>query len=219
MHHNVSTKKYVQIGCSLNKKLTLFDHIISECIKWEKEITNTGDENNTNDILKSFNSTKFMKLLYFICLASVNPDKPEEYNLFYTFDHFFAYKNGPVEVNVYQNRENPFNYLYDHVKDQYYFMNTKEINIPELMLERQSFFDDNLKTYQQEKSIIDRAIDNLKMRKNFPMTDINNLVELSQGKLWRETVYLEYPFMDTDFPIETRKERILFDEKCPIDKK
>ena len=54
--------------------------------------------------------TRYMKLLYFLCLTDANQEEkgkegavPDD-NLLKTFDNFEAYLNGPVEVDIYENR-------------------------------------------------------------------------------------------------------------------
>lgn len=67
-------------------------------------------ENDLNKKLSEYSMTRYMKLLYFLCLTDANQEEkgkegavPDD-NLLKTFDNFEAYLNGPVEVDIYENR-------------------------------------------------------------------------------------------------------------------
>ncbi len=181
--------------CNLNKKLILFDYMVGKFVEWDKEITNRSHA-ETDEILKSFGFTRYMKLLYFTCLESVDlerQEEEEEYNLFNTFDTFFAYQNGPVEDHVYNNRSFLFNYEFKGD-----FLETLKNTTDPLEKERVDIYNTNIKgIYKKDVTLIDRAIASLKRKKNFPMADTQALISLSHNlKLWKSAIVLPFPKLD-----------------------
>lgn len=90
-------------------KLNKFELFVASILAFEDEATTTD---KYNEILQKYSMTRFMKLLYFACLESHYSLKngkvlPYTAGLFFTFDNFKAYPNGPVEETIYLNRNNP----------------------------------------------------------------------------------------------------------------
>ncbi len=200
--------------CNINKKLTLFDYAVGEFVKWDKDVTGRYDCSN-NEILTSFNFTRFMKLLYFTSLASVDANSPSVH-LFNTFDKFLAYKNGPVEADVYNNRNFLFNYRFNGDFLEKIEESQKEATSFEN--ERKDFYEDNLRIYDRDKKILDNAIVQLRnLGSKFPMTNTDALIELSHDlKLWKDAVFFSYPLLDTRFFEQLKEEKECFDEKFSI---
>ncbi len=189
--------------CSLNKKLTLFDYMVGEFVKWHKEKVCCSDISD-NEVLKTLKLTRCMKLLYFTCLASVGKDNGNYKGLFRTFNTFLAYQRGPVEENVYNNRKFLFRYRFDGE-----FLQKRENPLGEILP------NSNLEEYNQEKKLIDKAIGDLKNIPKFPMNDTDALVDLSHNlKLWKESIAFSYPLLPTRFESELKREKELFDKKC-----
>lgn len=59
--------------CQLRRKLLMFDYTVGKLVEWD---TNSDlkflNTERINESLSNFTSIGFMKLLYFICLQSVN---------------------------------------------------------------------------------------------------------------------------------------------------
>lgn len=86
---------------SESSKKIMFKYFVDQVINKEMELTGLSK----NELLKNhFSTTKWMKLLYFVCLISSIQDNKEDIGLFSVFDNFLAYKNGPVEEDCYSNR-------------------------------------------------------------------------------------------------------------------
>lgn len=99
--------------CKLREKLIVFDLLVEKLVKWQSELLKAKGEDPSNDeCLQKFDSVRFMKLLYFVCLESCQESLED--NLFGLFDNFLAYERGPVEVDVYSNRSILPRYTYEN---------------------------------------------------------------------------------------------------------
>lgn len=108
------------------KKTAAFEYIVTKLIGLDLKKENLAAMDPTrrkelNEKLSEYPMTRYMKLLYFLCLteAIVERDKqktnatPQDENaktkmpeLLKLFDNFVAYKNGPVDIDIYENRRN-----------------------------------------------------------------------------------------------------------------
>lgn len=96
--------------CNL-KKTAAFEYFVSKLVGLDLNKC-PSDVGNLNKELSEYSMTRYMKLLYFFCLTDVkrkrdsaNPPKGTNI-LLDIFDNFKAYLNGPVEVDIYENRLN-----------------------------------------------------------------------------------------------------------------
>jgi hypothetical protein len=85
--------------CDVRDKLILFDHAISEFA----ELTSKEKGISFNGALAEFSTTRIMKLVYLISLDCIDTENDKSYKdtLFSKLDRWNAYKNGPVEEDVY----------------------------------------------------------------------------------------------------------------------
>lgn len=108
------------------KKTAAFEYIVTKLIGLDLKKENLAAMDPTrrkelNEKLSEYPMTRYMKLLYFLCLteAIVERDKqktnatPQDENaktkmpeLLKLFDNFNAYRNGPVDIDIYENRRN-----------------------------------------------------------------------------------------------------------------
>ena len=94
--------------CKSNDKLIEFSYIFKCFFNYHKE--NIAQDATNSEIFETFSNTRLMKLLYFLCLESVNicggdNDDSFEYNsenLFKYFGQFCAMPNGPVLLDIYR---------------------------------------------------------------------------------------------------------------------
>lgn len=114
--------------CKLRRKLLLFDYTVGKLVEWEtKSDLDILSIENINESLSKFTSVGFMKLLYFICLQSVNEknilikrkqengieiNDDDKLDLFKLFDNFVALPKGPAEDDVYSHRSTLLSYRY-----------------------------------------------------------------------------------------------------------
>lgn len=195
--------------CNLNKKLVLFDYTVEQFVKWDKEITNR-QQGLDNEVLKSFSFTRFMKLLYFTCLESVNVEN-SDIGLFKIFRKFLAYENGPVEVDVYNNRSFLFRYKFN---GRFLERRKKEDEQKENEEKLYEVYSNKLEGYKEEKKAIDEAIKKLRKRNKdiFHMENTIFLVELSHNlKLWKSASFFSYPIIDTSIK-SLKEEKELFEK-------
>ncbi len=195
--------------------------MVGKFVKWDNTII--GRNNPTDDeILKSFNFTRYMKLLYFTCLASVNLTEEEEeeeeedrkiitkMGLFSTFDSFWAYENGPVETHVYSNRSFLFNYEFKNG-----VLETLKDKTDSFEQSRIKIYKKNItSTYVTDTVLIDKSIEWLiNQGQAFPMTDTKALVDLSHSlKLWKDAIFLQNPILDINIS-NLKEEKELFEHE------
>ena len=127
--------------CQLRRKLLMFDYTVGKLVEWD---TNSDlkflNTERINESLSKFTSIGFMKLLYFICLQSVNEKNnlisnkqangmeitdSDKIDLFSLFDNFVALPKGPAEDDVYSHRTTLLSYRYE---DKHYKVNTGYID-------------------------------------------------------------------------------------------
>ena len=88
--------------CIANEKLKYFSYILSQLINLQRRKDLHCELLNDSEILNRFSNTRIMKFLYCLCLESVDIKRDfDGKDLFDIFDEFYAYRNGPVEVDVY----------------------------------------------------------------------------------------------------------------------
>lgn len=95
------------------KKTAAFEYFVSKLVGLDlkKGLNNVEELNNK---LSEYSMTRYMRLLYFLCLTEAKQEIERvavgikggtpNYYLLNTFDNFKAYHNGPVEVDIYENR-------------------------------------------------------------------------------------------------------------------
>lgn len=92
--------------CNL-KKTAAFEYFVSKLVGLDLE-KGQGNVEELNNKLSEYPMTRYMKLLYFLCLTEAKQEREKEAVpsdiLLTTFDKFEAYRNGPVEVDIYENR-------------------------------------------------------------------------------------------------------------------
>ena len=108
------------------KKTAAFEYIVTKLIDLDLKNENLAAMDPTrrkelNEKLSEYPMTRYMKLLYFLCLTDTQRKKDEQDSnktftgwddlkktatLLNVFDNFVAYQNGPVEIDIYENRRN-----------------------------------------------------------------------------------------------------------------
>lgn len=109
------------------KKTAAFEYIVTKLIGLDLKKENLAAMDPTrrkelNEKLSEYPMTRYMKLLYFLCLqdTQIKKDKQVSNNTFTSWDdlknnnklllnvfnNFVAYKNGPVDIDIYENRRN-----------------------------------------------------------------------------------------------------------------
>ena len=109
------------------KKTAAFEYIVTKLIGLDLKNENLAAMDPTrrkelNEKLSEYPMTRYMKLLYFLCLqdTQIKKDKQVSNNTFTSWDdlknnnklllnvfnNFVAYENGPVEIDIYENRRN-----------------------------------------------------------------------------------------------------------------
>lgn len=108
--------------CNL-EKTAAFEYFVSKLVGLDLKKSPSVKEldvEKLNNKLSEYSMTRYMKLLYFFCLTDAKreiynnnrrrAELPEETDhnggLLKIFDNFAAYLNGPVEVDIYENRLN-----------------------------------------------------------------------------------------------------------------
>ncbi|AUR48291.1 hypothetical protein PGTDC60_1042 [Porphyromonas gingivalis TDC60] len=114
-HIIIKYPKDLNIMCRL-RKTAVFEFFVSKLIGLDlakiKEMT-SGEIDEFNKKLSDYSMTRYMKLLYFLCLVDAGEGKKggegetkSGEKLLSIFDNFVAYRNGPIEDDIYLNREN-----------------------------------------------------------------------------------------------------------------
>ena len=156
-------------------KYSYFEYFLSKVVD-----SNPGESVADINLRLSAHSFSGLKsILYFSCL--INDD------LFYTFDNFKAYLNGPVEVDIYENRKSK------NLFSTFIFDGKRFKVIGENFIETFEDLDFGI------KSLIDNSISYLKSKgsvlcpdRNIPSHSTTALVELSRSlsnKVWEECFY------------------------------
>ena len=107
--------------CNL-EKTAAFEYFVSKLVGLDLKKSPSVKEldvEKLNNKLSEYSMTRYMKLLYFFCLTDAKreiynnrrrAELPEETDhnggLLEIFNNFEAYLNGPVEVDIYENRPN-----------------------------------------------------------------------------------------------------------------
>lgn len=100
--------------CNL-KKTAAFEYFVSKLVGLDLK-KGPDDVEELNKKLSEYPMTRYMKLLYFLCMMEAKQKRDRiakgaagvvpKHDLLDTFDNFEAYLNGPVEVDIYENRLN-----------------------------------------------------------------------------------------------------------------
>lgn len=108
------------------KKTAAFEYIVTKLIGLDLKKENLAAMDPTkrkelNEKLSEYPMTRYMELLYFLCLTDTQIEKDEQVlnntftswdnlkttaTLLNVFDNFVAYENGPVEIDIFENRRN-----------------------------------------------------------------------------------------------------------------
>lgn len=108
------------------KKTAAFEYIVTKLIGLDLKNEDMAAMDPTrrkelNEKLSEYPMTRYMKLLYFLCLKDTQIEKDEQVlnntftswdklkttaTLLNVFNNFVAYQNGPVEIDIYENRRN-----------------------------------------------------------------------------------------------------------------
>lgn len=108
------------------KKTAAFEYIVTKLIGLDLKNENMAAMDPTkrkelNEKLSEYPMTRYMELLYFLCLKDTQIEKDEQVlnntftswdnlkttaTLLNVFDNFVAYENGPVEIDIFENRRN-----------------------------------------------------------------------------------------------------------------
>ena len=108
------------------KKTAAFEYIVTKLIGLDLKKENLAAMDPTrreelNEKLSEYPMTRYMKLLYFLCLKDTQRKKAQQDSkktftswdklkttatLLNVFNNFVAYENGPVEIDIYENRRN-----------------------------------------------------------------------------------------------------------------
>lgn len=101
------------------KKTAAFEYVVSKLIGLDltKEAVITPQRmKELNNKLSEYPMTRYMKLLYFLCLTEAMQEREEtsrdwrvqepKNRLLGVFDNFVALRNGHVEIDIYENRLN-----------------------------------------------------------------------------------------------------------------
>ena len=109
------------------KKTAAFEYIVTKLIGLDRKNEDMAAMDPTrrkdlNEKLSEYPMTRYMKLLYFLCLKDTQIKKDEQVSnntftgwddlknnnklLLNVFNNFVAYKNGPVDIDIYENRRN-----------------------------------------------------------------------------------------------------------------
>ncbi|ERJ88921.1 hypothetical protein HMPREF1989_00151 [Porphyromonas gingivalis F0566] len=114
-HIIIKYPKDLNIMCRL-RKTAVFEFFVSKLIGLDlakiKEMT-SGEIEEFNKKLSDYSMTRYMKLLYFLCLVDAGEEKEggegetkSGEKLLSIFDNFVAYRNGPIEEDIFLNRQN-----------------------------------------------------------------------------------------------------------------
>lgn len=176
----------------------MFDYTVGKLVEWDTnsdlEFLNTEKINNS---LSNFTSIGFMKLLYFICLQSVNEKNnlisnkqangmeitdSDKIDLFCLFDNFVALPKGPAEDDVYSHRTTLLSYRYE---DKHYKVNTGYIDSFKF-----SYPDVKPEDFENKKNNIIKILydqiafaDKKKREEEVPLTTFKDILDKAIDKL------------------------------------
>jgi hypothetical protein len=205
--------------CDVRKKLILFDYAISKFADWKKEQKNVS----LDEALNSFSTTQLMKLMYLVCLQCVTEQQNSYTETpFSKLDKWIAYKNGPVEDDVYwslsylptiqKNVENPYRLRNNNDSgkiETYFYINNIDFSNSE-SVRKELIIKYNL---SEDINLIDTGIKNIIKKENFPFDDIDKLIRISHsGMLWRAAQHNEEKKMSTDNIYLLREEKKKIDD-------
>lgn len=183
--------------CKLRRKLLMFDYTVGKLVEWEtKSDLTILNEKNINESLSKFTSVGFMKLLYFICLQSVNEknsliktkqengieiNDDDNIDLFKLFDNFVALPKGPAEDDVYSHRSALLSYRY---VDKHLQVNTGYIDSFKFSYPAVKLLD-----FEEKKSglkILEEQIEEADRHHNgdeTPLSKFKDIIDRAIGKL------------------------------------
>lgn len=199
--------------CKLRRKLLLFDYIISRLVEWQACLeygrpatTRFCDlsKEEINACLKSFSGVRLMKMLYLICLNSVNEQTQNIQNtLFGLFDNYVAMPKGPVEDAVYSNRSVLLRFEFSNgvlklneTYPEHFIFNYPDIDkrrFDEDGLYKLAIFDEEIRnlhnnhegetTLGEYKEYIDTSIQALREKRDLPFQNVNKLIDITHKML------------------------------------
>lgn len=95
------------------RKIAVFEFFVSKLIGLDSTKIGKMTSREIEEFdqkLSDYTMTRYMRLLYFLCLADAKQRGDAGTNsggkLLSIFDNFVAYRNGPVEEDIYLNRQN-----------------------------------------------------------------------------------------------------------------
>ena len=95
------------------RKIAVFEFFVSKLIGLDSTKIGKMTSREIEEFdqkLSDYTVTRYMKLLYFLCLADAKQRGETGTNsggkLLSIFDNFVAYRNGPIEEDIYLNRQN-----------------------------------------------------------------------------------------------------------------
>lgn len=203
--------------CQLRRKLLMFDYTVGKLVEWDTNSElNILTADSINESLQKFTSIGFMKLLYFICLQSVNERinlisykqtnnikvmDNDKIDLFRLFDNFVALPKGPAEDDVYSHRSTLLSYRYE---DKYYKVNTGYIDsfkfsYPDV---KQQDFENkentNLKILLQQISLADAK----KKEEEISLATFKDIIDKTIGKLKIVFAHKKISLTDFDYLVD-----------------
>ena len=95
------------------RKIAVFEFFVSKLIDLDSTKigkTTSREIEEFDQKLSDYTMARYMRLLYFLCLADAKQRGETETKsggkLLSIFDNFVAYRNGPIEEDIYLNRQN-----------------------------------------------------------------------------------------------------------------
>lgn len=150
--------------CNFRKKKELFQYFVRKVVGRFLDINE--DFQLKIEVPEDFTNTKFMKLLYCLCLESYGEDTPSM-ELFDVFNNMKAYPRGPLEVDIYNSLSTIDGLKYEDGR-------ITEIAISEVI-------------EQNEHYLIDHAVERLVERKLLSKS-ADALIDIThQLPIWNET--------------------------------
>lgn len=117
--------------CKIEKK-SAFEHFVCRLIGLglDDGILGSDDISRFNERLREYPMTRYMKLLYFLCLADADGKmtKAPGSSLFELFDNFSARERGPVEEDIYDRRLNDGFFTLFRMEGKYLQLRTDALN-------------------------------------------------------------------------------------------
>lgn len=187
------------------KKVTTFEEVVLRLIDWETLKKSPDTIREANRKLEGYSMTRYMKLLYFLCIADAMPEGSR--SLLKTFNSFKAYQYGPVEEGIYLRRTIPGAFVYFGFDMDRRILQFKDANTDMVEKRREAvagvFTNDKI-----QFDAIDSAIEVLG-GKQFLTADAATLVSLSHSlEAWQQCYYYDQNQGDMSAYLASEAERI-----------